>query len=60
MIAFTRDIARLARLIVGQADYQDYLKHVRAHDAGTPPMTLAEFYRNREEARYGCGRGRCC
>lgn len=49
-----------ARLMVGVPDYERYLQHMRdAHPDGTP-MSYAQFFRNRQQARYGSGRGRCC
>lgn len=64
------DLARLAlrlrdgaRLMVGQGDYDAYVAHMRATHAGQPLMTRAEFFRARENARFGAGGERafrCC
>jgi len=54
--------ARCARLMVGQPDYDAYLRHMREHHPARPVMSFPEFFRDRENARYGGnGRiGRCC
>lgn len=64
------DLAKLAnklrdgaRLMVGQGDYDAYLAHARAKHDGERIMTREEFFRARENARFG-GAGerafRCC
>jgi uncharacterized short protein YbdD (DUF466 family) len=56
------DIARrTARLMVGLPDYDAYLRHMAAHHPDRPAMDRTQFFRDRQEARYG-GRngGRCC
>lgn len=58
-----RLLARLretARLMVGQSSYDAYLDHMRRHHPERSPMSPLEFFRNREQARYGSGSGRCC
>ena len=59
MRLFSR-LAETARLMVGLPDYDAYCRHVADHHPGTAPMTRAEFFRNRQQARYGSGGGRCC
>ncbi|AKT43260.1 uncharacterized protein CMC5_074910 [Chondromyces crocatus] len=53
----------MARLMVGLPSYEAYVKHAQAAHPERTPMTYAEFFRERQEARYG-GRGkggfRCC
>ena len=52
-----------ARLMVGIPDYDTYVAHRRAHHAGEPVMSYQEFFRERQQARYGCEGGRiggCC
>ncbi|MFO1105492.1 MAG: CstA-like transporter-associated (seleno)protein [Amaricoccus sp.] len=55
-----------ARLMIGVPDYDAYVAHRRAAHPGEPVMTYAEFFRERQAARYGEGaagsaRGfRCC
>jgi uncharacterized short protein YbdD (DUF466 family) len=52
-----------ARLMVGQGDYDAYLAHMKAKHGGAGAMTREEFFRARENARFG-GAGerafRCC
>lgn len=58
MIAFLR---RLAGALVGMPDYDAYLAHHRERHPDRAPMTRREFFRNRQEARYGKGGGgKCC
>jgi uncharacterized short protein YbdD (DUF466 family) len=64
------DIARVgkylgqaARLMVGVPDYDTYVQHMRLTHPDLPIMTYEEFFRERQEARYGGGDGRpgrCC
>ena len=52
-----------ARLMVGIPDYDTYVAHRRAHHPGEQVMSYPEFFRERQQARYGCVRGRisgCC
>jgi uncharacterized short protein YbdD (DUF466 family) len=52
-----------ARLMVGVPDYPTYVSHRRQHHPGQPIMSYAEFFRERQQARYACERGRmrgCC
>jgi uncharacterized short protein YbdD (DUF466 family) len=52
-----------ARLMVGVPRYEDYLSHMAEQHPGKPVMTYAEFFRDRQVARYaGTGGGglRCC
>lgn len=49
--------------MVGVPDYDTYVAHRRAHHADQPIMSYAEFFRERQEARYACAKGRfkgCC
>ena len=64
------DLAKLAnklrdgaRLMVGQGDYDAYVAHMRVDHDGSPVMTRARFFRERENARFGAGGARafrCC
>ncbi len=60
---FARCVCDGARLMIGVTSYETYLEHMaRTHPPRTP-MTYAEFFRDRQDARYGAGgRGgfRCC
>jgi uncharacterized short protein YbdD (DUF466 family) len=52
-----------ARLMVGVPNYETYVEHMALTHPGQPPMSRAEFFRDRQDARYGGGgRGgfRCC
>jgi uncharacterized short protein YbdD (DUF466 family) len=52
-----------ARLMVGVPSYDTYVEHMRKAHPDRAPMTYAEFFRDRQDARYGVGgRGgfRCC
>ena len=52
-----------ARLMIGVPDYDTYVAHMREAHPGQPVMSYAEFFRERQSARYGEGstRGfRCC
>jgi uncharacterized short protein YbdD (DUF466 family) len=55
-----RLLRETARLMVGQPSYEAYLEHVRQRHPSRRPMTRVEFFRDREQARYGKGGGRCC
>lgn len=55
-----RYFAQSFRLMVGVPNYDAYLdNHRRTHPEGTP-MSYEEFFRERQQARYGGGAGRCC
>ncbi len=52
-----------ARLMVGQGDYDAYVAHMREKHEDANIMTRAEFFRARENARFGAGGERafrCC
>jgi len=56
-----RRVRETARLMVGVPDYDAYVRHVLAKHPGRVPMTYAEFFRERQEARFAAGRnGKCC
>ena len=57
--------ARTARLMIGIPDYEAYVAHRKATHPDLPVMTYEEFFRDRQDARYGAGRRsgrmfRCC
>lgn len=57
-----RYLGQTMRLMVGLPDYGGYVKHMQATHPSAPVMTYEEFFRERQEARYG-GNGkmsRCC
>jgi uncharacterized short protein YbdD (DUF466 family) len=54
---------RTARLMVGIPDYDTYVAHRKVTHPDLPVMTYEEFFRERQDARYGFGkdgRFRCC
>lgn len=55
--ATSRDAARLA---VGVPNYRTYVEHLRLHHPERALPSYAEFFRERQDARYGKGRVRCC
>ena len=55
-------LGQTARLMVGLPDYDNYLTHMQTVHPDKPAMTYEEFFRERQDARYG-GNGkisRCC
>lgn len=57
-----RYLAQSFRLMVGLPDYDAYLDHMGITHPDKPVMSYDEFFRERQDARYGGkGRlGRCC
>jgi uncharacterized short protein YbdD (DUF466 family) len=57
-----RYLGQSMRLMVGLPDYSAYVAHMEANHPGQPCMSYEEFFRERQQARYGGdGRtGRCC
>ena len=55
-----RKAGQTLRLMVGLPDYDTYLTHMAATHPDRAPMKYEEFYRERLQARYGAGGGRCC
>lgn len=58
-----RRLRETARLMVGIPDYGSYVEHRKAVHPGEPVMSYEEFFRERQDSRYGGkdGRiGRCC
>lgn len=49
-----------ARLMVGVPEYGTYVDHMKATHPDQPVMSYQEFFRERQEARYGGKVGRCC
>jgi uncharacterized short protein YbdD (DUF466 family) len=48
-----------ARLMVGIPDYETYVRRRRNVHPGQRVMTYEEFFRERRDARYAVGKGRC-
>lgn len=51
---------RMARQIIGVPDYENYLDHLRRFHPERALPTYAEFFDERQQARYKGGGGRCC
>jgi uncharacterized short protein YbdD (DUF466 family) len=63
MASFGKCVCDSARLMIGVPDYETYVAHLRLTHPDQPVMTYAEFFRERQGARYGDGSGRgfrCC
>ncbi|MHC5307141.1 YbdD/YjiX family protein [Bartonella sp. LJL80] len=54
-------LGQAAKLMVGVPDYDNYVQHMKLTHPDQEPMTYPEFFRERQDARYG-GKGgfRCC
>ncbi|MCO2527854.1 YbdD/YjiX family protein, partial [Pseudomonas aeruginosa] len=48
-------LGQAARMLVGMPDYDTYVEHMRNKHPDKPVMTYEEFFRERQEARYGDG-----
>jgi uncharacterized short protein YbdD (DUF466 family) len=55
-----RSVGQSLRLMVGMPDYDAYLSHMARTHPDRVPMSYVAFFRDRLEARYGSGKGRCC
>jgi uncharacterized short protein YbdD (DUF466 family) len=54
-------LRQTARLMCGIPDYDGYVAHVRQHHRDRPVPSYEEFFRQRQDARYGRnGNARCC
>jgi len=51
---------RTAELMVGQPSYDTYVAHLADAHPERTPLSRAAFSREREAARFGVGRMRCC
>ena len=53
-----RYLGQSMRLMVGLPEYSQYVAHMEATHPDQPMMTYEEFFRERQEARYGgAGKG---
>lgn len=54
-------LGQTARLMIGVPDYENYLEHMKRTHPDQTPMTYPEFFKERQDARYG-GKGgfKCC
>ncbi|HVE07426.1 MAG TPA: YbdD/YjiX family protein [Paraburkholderia sp.] len=55
-----RYLGQALRLMVGVPDYETYVAHMRATHPDQPVMSYEAFFRERQNARYGAGAGKCC
>jgi uncharacterized short protein YbdD (DUF466 family) len=55
-----RLVGRTFGQAIGLPDYEAYRAHCRAMHPDEPVMSREAFYRNRQEARFSSGQGRCC
>ena len=57
-------LGQAAKMLIGIPDYDNYVTHMRTNHPDQPYMTYEEFFRERQDARYGGGDGkggvRCC
>lgn len=56
-------LGQAARMLIGLPDYDNYTEHMRRQHPDQPVMSYEEFFRERQQARYGGdGKGgmRCC
>lgn len=61
MRGLLRTLRQTGLLMVGQPCYETYLQHMALRHPERTPMTRVEFFRDREQARYGGKNGgRCC
>ena len=52
--------AESVRLMVGLPSYAAYRRHMADAHPDVVPMDEIAFFRDRQQARYGGGGGRCC
>jgi uncharacterized short protein YbdD (DUF466 family) len=56
-----RYLAQSFRLMVGLPNYDTYVKHMALTHPDQPAMSYEDFFRERQQARYGGkGRSSCC
>ena len=57
-----RYLGQSMRLMVGLPEYDTYLAHMEKTHPEQSPMSYEEFFKERQEARYGGAgkRGGCC
>ncbi len=53
-------ITQSLRLMVGVPDYGAYVEHMKTAHPDRAVMSHEEFFRERQEARYGGKVSRCC
>ena len=55
-----RSLGDAARIVAGVGCYDAYLKHMRDAHPAAAPMTEVDFFRDRQEARFGGGGPSSC
>jgi uncharacterized short protein YbdD (DUF466 family) len=55
-----RKAVQLGRSMIGVPDYDTYVAHLRNVHPDWPVPSYEQFFRERMQARYANGRGRCC
>lgn len=58
--SFAKGVATTARLMVGVPDYERYVQHRQTMHPGEPVMSYEEFFKERQNSRYGGKISRCC
>ncbi len=58
--AFGRALGETAQLMVGQPSYDAYVAHMTVTHPDQEAMSREAFFRDREAARFGTSRMRCC
>lgn len=53
-------VAEAARAACGLPSYDAYVAHLRTHHPDRPVPSRADFFRERQAARYRRGSSRCC
>lgn len=54
-------LGQAAKMMVGVPDYDNYVRHMQMNHPEERAMTYEEFFRQRQDARYGGKNGaRCC
>jgi uncharacterized short protein YbdD (DUF466 family) len=56
----TRALADAARLMLGVPGYEAYVAHMASVHPDQAPMARDAFFLDRQRARFGVGRLRCC
>lgn len=62
IIKVVRQLLQSMRLMVGVPEYSTYVNHMSDAHPDQPIMSYEEFFRERQESRYGSKKGlnRCC
>ena len=63
LLRLVRTLRQTARLMVGVPDYETYVAHRRHRHPDEPVMSYEQFFRERQDSRYGFAKGRfkgCC